>query len=258
MRHKLVRVSAVIGAGGALAGWPGVDRAGRHGGDAARAVLAPGAVGARRRGHRGGGRDRQDERLGLPAQRHRLRARWRYRVEEGRAAWPGRLRERGRGVLAVQRVGGLPASDGASQVDHWNGKKWTVAKSFPGLGHRAVGARAERRVGLRRCRRHEGRVPLQRPQLDDGDLDPAGRLGHQRHRTCGPSAAPRSRTTTATSGRRRTWPSCSRRAPAARSPVLSGILALAPNNVYATGVGWAGWAAAPRWCCTSTATAGAG
>ena len=150
-----------------------------------------------------------------------------------------------------------PAAGGLqSQVDRWNGRKWSVVKSFSG-----------------------GVATLSVLGPDDvwafgsvGVLHFNGRSWAEVSSTLSGGSATSDHNVWAYSGTQlahydgRKWtdtdvaglfpPSTGGHV----APTLTDVLALAPDNVFAVGTGWgggAGRAAAPRSCCTSTGTAGA-
>jgi hypothetical protein len=127
---------------------------------------------------------------------------------------------------------------GGSQVDHWNGKKWSVVKSFPGLvtnlsvlGPNDVWAFGGASYG-------------------EGVFHFNGRSWAEVSSTLSGGSATSDRNVWAYSGtqlahydgRKWTETNVAGLFPAISghhvAPSLSGVLALAPNNVFATGVGW--------------------
>ena len=129
---------------------------------------------------------------------------------------------------------------GGSQVDRWNGKKWAVVKSFPGavtnlsvLGPNDVWAfgGASGSEGVFHFNGHSWAKVAS--TLGGGsatsDLNVWAFSGTQLAHYDG-----RKWTATNVVG---LFPTSSG---SPVTPVLTGVLALAPNNVFATGVGWAG------------------
>ncbi len=151
-----------------------------------------------------------------------------------------------------------PAAGGGSQVYRWNGTNWSVAKSFPGdvtglsvLGPDDVWAfgGASGGGGVFHFNGHSwAEVSSTLPGGSaTSDQDVWAYSGTQ---------------VAHYNGGKWTETSVAGLFPASTggqaAPTLTGILALAPNNVFAAGTSWggqAGRAAAPRSCCTSTGTA---
>jgi hypothetical protein len=129
---------------------------------------------------------------------------------------------------------------GGSQVDRWNGRKWAVVKSFPGevatlsvLGPNDVWAfgGASGSEGVFHFNGRSWAKVASTPQGGSATSDrnvwaySGTQLSHY-------------------DGRKWTETNVARLFPASNggrsAPSLTGVLALAPDNVFATGVGWAG------------------
>lgn len=240
MKQKFFRVSMVLSAGGAIAaaslsGAQAASAATLHapswhpvlsvpGGEGAGAVVAT----SRTKGWAFLGNGAAYQRVGANA--------WR------KVAFPG-------GTGSVDAAAASSPSNvwaafrsaaGGSQVDRWNGRKWAVVKSFPGevttlsvLGPRDVWA-------------------FGGASGSEGVFHFNGRGWAEVSSTLQGGSATSNRNVWAYSGTRlahydgRRWtetnvaglfpPSNGEHVP----PSLTGVLALAPDNVFATGVGWAG------------------